>query len=951
MQGGKWRRLLAAALVAALFAIPAMAQTFWDDFEDVSYRNGPFDCSGTPLQAGAEAAGWVFEPPWQLVDECMFWGPVPVGVVPFDGTHMQAAYFGYPDPDAGTGDYCDAPADDPTLSSPVITLVPPCDVITVSFDYYRQVESDPGSYDKTLAEVQFYSDAGGTAPLGAPVTIFNMDSSDPSVAAWQTVTDDVSVPAGAVTAQVLFHFDPVDKYNNCFFGWLIDDLTVTCYSTPPVVYCDECPSSLPQGQEGTKYLLNEQTPSESGFDFKTCVYGGYVDPSDPDGIPDWRFSIAKLDPRTGECIAIDSSDPEWPLPERLSLTQDGWLTGNLDSGTAGTYTFWVLVEVGVGRDYSRCCMLLTLAVRSAPGTGSFLEQFDPLTGTWTKCGFETQATPPNLWHTTASLSCSEPSLVNYGTVAYFGSDSTCDYDGTKKRVKGCYCVDVPVDSEQKPGYDIHVGFKSYREVEDYPGGAYDKTYVEVSVDGGATWKPVPALYWDSSTPSTKAWTWQQANTGITTTSANLVSVRFCFDSVDGYGNDFFGWAIDEVTVWMTPAQLVINCCPLPEGFVGEPYEAELGYAGGTCNEEVRVSGLPEGLTPEGTGTTGDPFRIVGTPRTAGTWPVTIEVVSGNEVLDTVVCDLIVNEQVCFFFEDFEADPIWTWGGQWVRVGPLPAMVGVPHGEFSGTPPCDPTTIPVGTDNHVAYYGDPSLMNYDTGARTTGMLSLLDTPAGIDITDCVYIKLTFDSCRRVEQFQDGYDRTKVQIRWDTGPQWYTVWYKDSGDKDPTGWQSEEANYGVPFVVPTGATKMWVRFVFDSVDRWYNNYFGWMIDNIKICCAEDGGPINGGLQGKGLGEGGRDGDAELAVMNVPNPVRDVHTTTFTVRGIGVEAIRIQIFDINETLVFEQEIGGDELVWHTDDNYGDYLANGVYFYRAWAKIDGVWVQTKFQKLVILR
>jgi hypothetical protein len=192
---------------------------------------------------------------------------------------------------------------------------------------------------------------------------------------------------------------------------------------------------------------------------------------------------------------------------------------------------------------------------------------------------------------------------------------------------------------------------------------------------------------------------------------------------------------------------------------------------------------------------------------------------------------------------------------------------------------------------------------------------------------------------------------VQVRFDTSSQWYTVWYKDSSHPNSTGWETERSNHGIPFAVPSGAAKMWVRFVFDSVDKWYNHYFGWMVDNIEICFAENGGPLEPESSYKSSTGILRSNADELSVMNFPNPVQDVHTTTFMVRGMGVEAIRIQIFDQNETLVFEQTVEGQELEWHTDNNYGEFLANGTYFYRAYAKVDGEWVPTRFEKLVILR
>jgi hypothetical protein len=147
-------------------------------------------------------------------------------------------------------------------------------------------------------------------------------------------------------------------------------------------------------------------------------------------------------------------------------------------------------------------------------------------------------------------------------------------------------------------------------------------------------------------------------------------------------------------------------------------------------------------------------------------------------------------------------------------------------------------------------------------------------------------------------------------------------------------------------------MLIRFVFDSVDRWYNNFPGWLIDNIKVQSAPTGGanPLSVMRIDSGRSEG-RDTPAELQVINVPNPITDVHTTTFMVRSPDVEAMRIQIFDLAGSLVYEEEVSSNELVWHTDNDYGEYLANGIYLYRASVLINGEWVETTVQKLVILR
>jgi len=92
--------------------------------------------------------------------------------------------------------------------------------------------------------------------------------------------------------------------------------------------------------------------------------------------------------------------------------------------------------------------------------------------------------------------------------------------------------------------------------------------------------------------------------------------------------------------------------------------------------------------------------------------------------------------------------------------------------------------------------------------------------------------------------------------------------------------------------------------------------------------------------------------LIVYNEPNPIRDVHTTTFKVKSaLPIEAIRVEIFNQAGQLVFKDEQLGDELDWHTDNDYGEYLANGVYLYRVSAKVSGQWVVTQVRKLAIYR
>jgi len=192
---------------------------------------------------------------------------------------------------------------------------------------------------------------------------------------------------------------------------------------------------------------------------------------------------------------------------------------------------------------------------------------------------------------------------------------------------------------------------------------------------------------------------------------------------------------------------------------------------------------------------------------------------------------------------------------------------------------------------------------------------------------------------------GYDQTYVQVRFLIGTSWstwYTVWSRDCATPSEKAWTT--ATIG-PYSVPTGATKMQIRFVFDSVDRFYNNYVGWLIDNVKVAKATSGSPLPTSSLTLSAARG------EITFQNIPNPVRDVHTTTFVVRGVEAERIRVEVYDLAGKLVWKGEALGNELTWHTEDLTGLPLANGVYLYKVYVKVGEAWIVSDVKKLVILR
>jgi hypothetical protein len=91
---------------------------------------------------------------------------------------------------------------------------------------------------------------------------------------------------------------------------------------------------------------------------------------------------------------------------------------------------------------------------------------------------------------------------------------------------------------------------------------------------------------------------------------------------------------------------------------------------------------------------------------------------------------------------------------------------------------------------------------------------------------------------------------------------------------------------------------------------------------------------------------------SVGNSPNPIRDVHTTTFSVKGVGIEEICVNIYDQTGLLVFTSGWQPNDYDWHVESSDGETLANGVYLYVVLVRgVTGEVVVTETRKLAVYR
>ena len=132
-------------------------------------------------------------------------------------------------------------------------------------------------------------------------------------------------------------------------------------------------------------------------------------------------------------------------------------------------------------------------------------------------------------------------------------------------------------------------------------------------------------------------------------------------------------------------------------------------------------------------------------------------------------------------------------------------------------------------SHSFWYGREETNDYDTGTRNSGELKTDQLPGFASA------KLELQYWREVERYIYGeYDKTIIYDSVD-GSSWNQIWKKTSKDASEKKWTF--------LSVKLSKNAKYLRFYFDTVDRWYNDYWGWFIDDVRVRKYVDPEPSHG------------------------------------------------------------------------------------------------------------
>jgi hypothetical protein len=279
------------------------------------------------------------------------------------------------------------------------------------------------------------------------------------------------------------------------------------------------------------------------------------------------------------------------------------------------------------------------------------------------------------------------------------------------------------------------------------------------------------------------------------------------------------------------ANHAIKFARLATAYVAELAKGQIGTSSNTpptvsITAPATGSSFPSGTSVTLTGTASDAqdgplsgsivwsSNLAGALGTGASRSVTLGV--GSHTIQALVTDsgglsatatisiTITGASTELFRESFESSPSWSPTGLWHLV----------NNSTCASPGYSSPT-------RAMYYGRDATCTYSTGARTSGTIT---SPM---ITGVVSTSsLSFKYYRNVESGGGSYDVASVQIVRSSGTT--TVWSRNSSNASNTIWNDS----GAISLAAYAGQSIQVRFTFDSIDSAYNNYTGWLIDDVVV-----------------------------------------------------------------------------------------------------------------------
>ena len=584
-----------------------------------------------------DVSGWVGNGLWHLVDNS--------NCAPGFSSPTHAFYYGQDT----TCNYNTGSTNSGNLVSPPVAGITADSVLT--FDYRRQVESFNGDFDRTAVDIS--TDGGNTW-----TEVFKLNATNTSQNAWVTSSIIPLASFAGETILIRFRFESVDAIANNFVGWFIDDVTVLGGgggNQPPQVTIT-APANGATFVEGTEITFTgtaidpedgNLTPSiEWEADGNSIGMGGTVMATL--AIGDHTITASATDGgnlTTTDTITVTVVANQPPqvmitspangatFPDGTEITFTGTASdpeqGNLTAsiawtldgnpiGTGGT----VMATPSVGAhtvvasvtDNGNLTTTDTISVSVTPGGTLLSEDFEGDVSGWVRDG---------LWHLVDNSNCA-PGFSSPTHAFYYGQDTTCNYNtgGTNSG----NLVSPPVAGITA---DSVLTFDYRRQVESF-NGDFDRTAVDISTDGGNTWTEVFKL--NATNTSQNAWV-TSSIIPLASFAGETILIRFRFESVDAIANNFVGWFIDDVEVFVDNQPLSIVEETLADGAVNTPYSVSLNATGGLPPYQFTLEsgGLPTGLTLAPSG------AISGDPTWGETTTFTVRVEDAN--LDVAMREL------------------------------------------------------------------------------------------------------------------------------------------------------------------------------------------------------------------------------------------------------------------------------------------------------------------------